>query len=319
MTTMSASGGASRTASCISARCAPGRSRPRPAVERRRPGDEHHARAAPRRLCGHRVAHPAARPIADVADVVDVLVASARRVTTTSRPRSDPAGRRMRSAASDDRPQARRAGPCRSSRTRGSRRPDRRTARRGLRASPCCAEPRRARACWCSSPAPSAPARAWRDTASVRKSSAMPLRELADDVGGGGRDEQERRCSTRARCARCRRWRPGANWSVMTRPTRDRFERDLPDELARRARHDRHDVVAALLQPARDLDGLVGADAAGHAERDQDIANCQSPNRLDCDRFRVQFARIDLAQLAISPSRTSFCASARRELLDCPS
>ena len=50
---------------------------------------------------------------------------------------------------------------------------------------------------------------------------------------------------------------------------RDRFERDRADEPRRGVRHHGHDLVAALLQPARDLDGLVGADAAGDAERDQ--------------------------------------------------
>ena len=53
------------------------------------------------------------------------------------------------------------------------------------------------------------------------------------------------------------------------RPPRDRLERHLADELPRRPRHDRDDVVTALLQPARDLDGLVGADSAGDAERDE--------------------------------------------------
>ena len=53
------------------------------------------------------------------------------------------------------------------------------------------------------------------------------------------------------------------------RPPRDRLERHRPDEPRRRARHDRRDVVAALLQPARDLDRLVGADAAGDAEGDE--------------------------------------------------
>ena len=49
----------------------------------------------------------------------------------------------------------------------------------------------------------------------------------------------------------------------------DRLEGHRPDEPRRRARHHRHDVVAALLQPAAHLDRLVGADAAGDAERDQ--------------------------------------------------
>ena len=46
---------------------------------------------------------------------------------------------------------------------------------------------------------------------------------------------------------------------------RDRLEGDRADEARRRRGHDGDDLVAALLQPARDLDGLVGADAAGHA------------------------------------------------------
>jgi hypothetical protein len=33
--------------------------------------------------------------------------------------------------------------------------------------------------------------------------------------------------------------------------------------------HDRHDVVAALLQLSRDLDGFVGANPATYAEGDQ--------------------------------------------------
>ena len=62
-----------------------------------------------------------------------------------------------------------------------------------------------------------------------------------------------------------------------------------PTNLVAACGHDRDDVVAALLQPARDLDGLVGADPAGHAERDH-IAMVECP---DCrcvgllDRRRV--------------------------------
>ena len=52
-------------------------------------------------------------------------------------------------------------------------------------------------------------------------------------------------------------------------PPGDRLERDRADEPRGGGRHDGDDFVAALLQPARDLDRLVGADAAGDAERDQ--------------------------------------------------
>ena len=62
---------------------------------------------------------------------------------------------------------------------------------------------------------------------------------------------------------------PGFHWSVMTSRARDRLEGQRADEPRRRPRHHRHHVVAVLLQAARDLDGLVGADAAGHAECDE--------------------------------------------------
>src|SRR5690606_29515827 len=52
-------------------------------------------------------------------------------------------------------------------------------------------------------------------------------------------------------------------------PPRERLEGQRPDETRRRARHHGDDIVAALLQPAADLDGLVGADPAGDAERDE--------------------------------------------------
>src|SRR5262249_56726612 len=51
--------------------------------------------------------------------------------------------------------------------------------------------------------------------------------------------------------------------------TRDGLERDRTDKARRRVRHHRDDLVSALLQPARNLDSLVGADAASYAERDQ--------------------------------------------------
>jgi hypothetical protein len=34
-------------------------------------------------------------------------------------------------------------------------------------------------------------------------------------------------------------------------------------------RHDRDDLVTALLQPAGDFNGLIGADTAGNAEGDK--------------------------------------------------
>ncbi len=52
-------------------------------------------------------------------------------------------------------------------------------------------------------------------------------------------------------------------------PARDGFEGQRPDELPGRLRHHRHHVVAVLLKPARDLDGLVGPDPAAHAQCNQ--------------------------------------------------
>jgi hypothetical protein len=50
---------------------------------------------------------------------------------------------------------------------------------------------------------------------------------------------------------------------------RDRLKREGPDEPPGRPGHHRPDVVPALLKEAGDLDGLIGADAAAHAEADE--------------------------------------------------
>ena len=83
------------------------------------------------------------------------------------------------------------AGPSRSSRTRDTPRQARRTARRAPPASADSAAPPRAPACWCSSPAPAAPAPSWRDRA-TQEVVGNPVGELADDVGRARRDEQQR-------------------------------------------------------------------------------------------------------------------------------
>ena len=94
-----------------------------------------------------------------------------------------------------------------------------------------------------------------------RKSSAMPLANLPIDVGGRRRHQQQ---------IDGRGERDVLDVGVGARlpligdhlAARDRLERERPDEAAGRARHDGDDVVALLLQAARDLDRLVGADAA---------------------------------------------------------
>ncbi len=92
--------------------------------------------------------------------------------------------------------------------------------------------------------------------------------ELADDVRRGRRDEQQidRRGQRDVLDVGV-----GARLELVgdDAPARDGFERDRPHEARRRRRHDGDDIVTAGLQTARDFDRLVGADAAGNAERDQ--------------------------------------------------
>ncbi len=52
-------------------------------------------------------------------------------------------------------------------------------------------------------------------------------------------------------------------------PARDRLEGHRANEARRGRGHDSHDLVAALLQSARDLDRLIGADAAGDPQGNQ--------------------------------------------------
>ena len=66
---------------------------------------------------------------------------------------------------------------------------------------------------------------------------------------------------------------PGFHWSVMTSRRVIASKVSGPTKRRRRARHHGHHVVAVLLQAARDLHRLVGADAAGDAECDE----CHSP------------------------------------------
>jgi hypothetical protein len=52
-------------------------------------------------------------------------------------------------------------------------------------------------------------------------------------------------------------------------PSCNGLERHGPNKARRILGHHGDDLVAALLQPSRHFDGLVGADAAGHAKRNQ--------------------------------------------------
>ncbi len=95
-----------------------------------------------------------------------------------------------------------------------------------------------------------------------------PVGELADHVGGT-RCHQQQRDAVGDRNV--------LDVGVHARPPLrgddrtpgDRLERDRPDEPRRRSRHNRDDVVAALLEPAAHFDRLVGSNSAGDAQRDQ--------------------------------------------------
>ena len=111
----------------------------------------------------------------------------------------------------------------------------------------------------------------WRPRGQVERRQEVvgnAVRKFADDVGGRRNDEQQ---------LRVRRERDVLDVGICAlgeligdhAPVCDRLEGDGADEAPGRAGHDRRHVVAALLQSASDLDGLVGADAAAYAEGDQ--------------------------------------------------
>ena len=95
-----------------------------------------------------------------------------------------------------------------------------------------------------------------------------PVGELADDIGRRRRDEQE---IDRGREGDMFDVGVGARLELIGNdpPARDRFERDGADKPRRRVRHHGHDVVSALLQPARDFNRLIRPDSPGHAERNK--------------------------------------------------
>ena len=188
-------------------RCAPARPRATAGGSiARRPGDERHVGAAPRRLGGDRESHAPARPVADEAHRIDVFVgrpggdqdapAAQRTVAARSmasaaatissgsarRPFADPAAGQIALARLDE-PHA----------ARGQRIeiPPHGLVREHLRVHRRRHQHRRPR----------------RRVQRRQEIVGDAVGELADDVRGGRRDRAADRSSTRARCARCRRWR----------------------------------------------------------------------------------------------------------------
>ena len=183
-------------------------STPAGGATRRRSQHQHDVRAAPRRLGGDGDAHAPAGAVAQVAHRVEVLVrrsgghqhACARPGTARWRAGSRRPRRRSRPA--------RRGGPCPSSRRPGTPRPARRTARRGVASVSrfCCdrgvvqhvgVHRRRDQ-----------DGRPRRQVQRREEVVGEAVGEARDDVRGRRGHEQELRVTWRARCARCRRWRP---------------------------------------------------------------------------------------------------------------
>ncbi len=101
-----------------------------------------------------------------------------------------------------------------------------------------------------------------------RKSSAMPCANLPRMLAVAGATSS-RSMLRRERDVLDVGVQPGRELAGDDRLARDRLERQRPDEPPRRPRHHRLHAMSALLQQARDFDGLVGADAAGDAEPDE--------------------------------------------------
>ena len=235
-------------------------------LDRRRPGDQRYLRPAPRRFRGDRIPHAAARSVADVAHGIEIFVgrtggdedpsAAKRTLGPQDRLRggddlvglgeaslADPSARQIALARLDE------ARPARRQRIEVL---PHRLVREHLRIHRRCDQQRRAR----------------RGIERRQEIVGDAVGELADDVGGGRRDQQQ-----------INRGRDRDVLDVGVHAVLElignhfspgnRFERHRPDEPGRRVRHHRHDLVSALLQAARDLHGLVGANATRHAERDQ--------------------------------------------------
>ena len=97
----------------------------------------------------------------------------------------------------------------------------------------------------------------------------MPLANLPMTLAVHGATSSRAISSAIAMCSMSA-FAPGFHCDVITGRRVIASKVSGPTNRVAGARHDRHDVVPALLKSAADLDRLVGADAAGHAEGNQD-------------------------------------------------
>ena len=165
---------------------------------------------------GNRDPHAPARAIAQVAHRVEVFVGRARR-DDDGAPGQRRARPQQRVGRLDNLAPAPPGGPSRSSRTPGTPRRARRSGRPRCRSvSRFCLRGRVRRACWCSSPARSARARAWPGRVDVRKSSARPCANRAMRCAVAGATSSSRASVASAMCSMSA-LAPGSHWSVTTR------------------------------------------------------------------------------------------------------
>ena len=194
---------------------------------------------------------------------VGPAVTSTRRPASVGRAEQQALGGRRRSR------RARPAGPSPPSRRPDSPRPDRRTARRARPASPGSPARPGARSMLVFIAGASSTGARRGQVERRQEVVGEAVRELADDVGRGRRDEQQVRRRWPARCARCRRSGPAPTGCVMTR------SRVIASKVSGPTNRRALRVITAatswprFCRPRDDLDGLVGADAAGDAERDE--------------------------------------------------
>ena len=254
--------------------------------------------AAPRAVssAASGVAHLPAGPVADEADGIQILVGRARRDDHA------PPGAALAAQTARARPRrrsspARRAGPCQSSRTPGSPRRARRTSRRAPRASArfCCTA-------GCASmfvfmAGASSTGAVVARYSEDRKSSAIPCANFPMTLAVAGATTRSAMSEAIEMCSMSA-FAPGFHWLVITRRRVMASKVTGADEApAPRASSRPDHVVPALLQQTRELDGLVGADSAGHSEGDErhgllNVSMIRRSRRFPSARKRCPF-RLD--------------------------
>ena len=99
----------------------------------------------------------------------------------------------------------------------------------------------------------------------VRKSSAIPLANFPMMLAVAGATSRRSMLDASEICSMSE-FAPGSNWLVNTRCRVIASNVSSPTNFLRRPSHHRNDVVPLLLKATDDLDGLVGADSAAHAQ-----------------------------------------------------